>query len=124
MGDAGAAEGRRQGPLDWRLQLQRGATGAVPRDRAHHVAPTALFGGLAGGGGGAIALLPGARNRRDRLFADEIRVADRYHDARTGGGPAGRRFPPPRARLPGTATHAQPDRKSTRLNSSHANISY
>ena len=35
-------------------------------------------------------------------------VADRQDDARTGGGAAGRRFPPPRAGLPGTATHAQP----------------
>src|ERR1035441_10099954 len=108
MGDVGAAEGRRQGALDWRLQLRRGATGALPGDGAHYVAAATLFGGVPGGAGRATAVLPGARNRRDRVFADEVGLVGRQDDAGAGGGPAGRRFPPPRPVLPGTAVDAEP----------------
>src|ERR1035441_5902978 len=107
MGDVGAPEGRRQGALDWSLQLRRGATGALPGDGAHYVAAAALFGDFRGSAGSAIAVLPGARNRRDRVFADEVRIAGRQDDAGAGGGATGGRFPPPRPGLPGTAVDAE-----------------
>ena len=42
--DAGQAAGGGQGALDRRLQFQRGADGALPHDRAHHLAAAAVFG--------------------------------------------------------------------------------
>src|ERR1019366_8304305 len=53
------------------------------------------------------AVLPGARNRRDRVFADEVRIAGRQDDAGAGGGATGGRFPPPRPVLPGTAVDTE-----------------
>ena len=98
-GDAGAAEGGRQGALDRRLELQRGADGALPRDRARHVAAAAVFGGFAGGGEREI--LPYCQqhgHRRDRVFADEIGPAHRQDDQGAGGGSPAGRFPATRAR--------------------------
>src|SRR3712207_7376794 len=59
--------------------------------------------------------------------SDERRGRERRHEGEGGKKAAGRTLPPhvpdaePRAHFPG---HSGRDRKSTRLNSSHANISY
>src|SRR3712207_8911847 len=59
-----------------------------------------------------------ARRRRDPRD-DRRRSAERDADAAPGGG-----WPATDAPHPGPTLHPRPDRKSTRLNSSHANISY
>ena len=85
-------------------KMTRERVAALPEDDFR--ASPAVFGGFAGGGADAPAVLPGARNRRDRVFADEVGAADGQDDAGTGGGTAGRRFPATGAGIPGTATDA------------------
>src|SRR3712207_8053012 len=81
----------------------------LPADRRHPV-PRA---GRAHPGG----VLPHVQHAAQRQQADRHHVRPRAEEADDAGGP------PPDALRVGS-DHRRPDRKSTRLNSSHANISY
>ena len=87
-------------PISTPQQMER-----VPQDRAGHFAAAALFGHLAGDRARDAAVLPGARHRRDRLFAHEIGPAYRHDDQGTRGRLSAGRFPAPRAGVSGAAAY-------------------